>query len=204
VTTAAQPNITSVGTLSSLSVTGNVTGGNIRTAGSVSATGAIIGATIGGNGSTMSGIVTSIVAGTGISVDAATGAVTITATGNTSNIVCDNLTVNSNIIAYVEKTVSGFTTSTSFTPTYSNGIIQNVTANGNFTLNAPSGMVAGQSITLIITQDATGSRLMTANAAYKFAYGIKTLSTAANSIDVLSIFYNGTTYLCNLVKGYIT
>ena len=33
VTTAAQPNITSVGTLSSLTVTGNVTGGNLTTAG---------------------------------------------------------------------------------------------------------------------------------------------------------------------------
>jgi hypothetical protein len=40
-TTAAQNNITSVGTLSSLSVTGNVQGGNIRTAGQVSATGNI-------------------------------------------------------------------------------------------------------------------------------------------------------------------
>lgn len=36
VTTAAQPNITSVGTLTSLTVTGNVTGGNIITAGAVS------------------------------------------------------------------------------------------------------------------------------------------------------------------------
>jgi hypothetical protein len=36
VTTAAQPNITSVGTLSSLSVSGNVTGGNLITAGLVS------------------------------------------------------------------------------------------------------------------------------------------------------------------------
>ena len=37
VTTAAQPNITSVGTLSSLAVTGNVTGGNLNTSGNVNA-----------------------------------------------------------------------------------------------------------------------------------------------------------------------
>ena len=37
----AQPNITSVGTLSSLSVTGNVVGGNLHTAGSISATGGV-------------------------------------------------------------------------------------------------------------------------------------------------------------------
>jgi hypothetical protein len=48
VLTAAQPAITTVGTLSSLSVTGNVTGGNLLTAGLVSATGAITGAAITG------------------------------------------------------------------------------------------------------------------------------------------------------------
>jgi hypothetical protein len=41
--TAAQPNITSVGTLTSLSVTGNVTGGNILTGGLISATGSVYG-----------------------------------------------------------------------------------------------------------------------------------------------------------------
>jgi hypothetical protein len=37
VTTAAQGNITSVGTLSSLTVTGNITGGNLTTAGTMTA-----------------------------------------------------------------------------------------------------------------------------------------------------------------------
>jgi hypothetical protein len=44
--TASQPNITSVGTLTSLSVTGNVSGGNLLTTGVVSATGNILGANI--------------------------------------------------------------------------------------------------------------------------------------------------------------
>jgi hypothetical protein len=39
VATAAQPNITSVGTLTSLAVTGNITGGNVSTTGSVSLAG---------------------------------------------------------------------------------------------------------------------------------------------------------------------
>jgi len=46
VTDAAQANITSVGTLTSLSVSGNITGGNLRTAGAVSATGNINGGNI--------------------------------------------------------------------------------------------------------------------------------------------------------------
>ncbi len=58
-TTAAQTNITSVGTLDSLSVTGNVQGGNLRTAGLISATGNISGNFFLGNGSLLTGISTS-------------------------------------------------------------------------------------------------------------------------------------------------
>ena len=47
-TTAAQTSITSVGTLGSLSVTGNVQGGNLRTAGLISATGTITGSSLTG------------------------------------------------------------------------------------------------------------------------------------------------------------
>jgi hypothetical protein len=50
-TTAAQANITSVGTLTSLSVTGTVQGGNVATAGTVSATGNITGGNLTINGS---------------------------------------------------------------------------------------------------------------------------------------------------------
>jgi hypothetical protein len=56
VTTAAQPNITSVGTLSSLTVTANVAGGNITTVGQVSATGNVSGNFFIGNGSLLTGI----------------------------------------------------------------------------------------------------------------------------------------------------
>lgn len=55
---AAQPNITSVGTLTSLTVTGNVVGGNITTAGQISATGNITGGNIitgGGSGGNITG-----------------------------------------------------------------------------------------------------------------------------------------------------
>jgi hypothetical protein len=50
VTTAAQPNITSVGTLTAATVTGNTTSGNLLTGGLISAAGAITGATFTGNG----------------------------------------------------------------------------------------------------------------------------------------------------------
>ena len=54
VTNAAQANITSLGTLTSLAVTGNVTGGNLVTGGAVSATGAVTGAAITGTSLTVS------------------------------------------------------------------------------------------------------------------------------------------------------
>jgi hypothetical protein len=59
VTGNAQANITSVGVLTSLSVTGNVDSGNILTAGIVSATSNITGNYILGNGSQLTGITTS-------------------------------------------------------------------------------------------------------------------------------------------------
>jgi hypothetical protein len=35
-----------------------------------------------------------------------------------------------------------------------------------------------------------------------FAGGSKTLSTAANAVDILTVSYIGTTYYASLVKGY--
>jgi hypothetical protein len=54
---AAQANITSVGILSSLSVSGNVNGANLRTAGQVSATGNVSGSTFVGNVNFGAGVV---------------------------------------------------------------------------------------------------------------------------------------------------
>ena len=54
--TNAQPNITSVGTLTSLSVTGTTQSGNLFTAGAISATGNVTGAYIFGNGSQLTGL----------------------------------------------------------------------------------------------------------------------------------------------------
>jgi hypothetical protein len=129
-----------------------------------------------------------------------------TYSGNIANLtVTGNLTAvgTTTLNTYIETTAAAVNTSTSFTPTWSLGPVQQITATANFTLNAPSGMLTGTSITLVITQDATGNRTMTPNAVYKFAYGVKTLSTTAGATDMMSIFYTGTNYLCNLVKGYV-
>ena len=67
---------------------------------------------------------------------------------------------------------------------------------------------AGQTVTIIITQDGSGSRTGsfsdTSSTAIKFAGGTPTLTTDANAIDVVTIFNNGGTELGNIAKDFKT
>ena len=92
------------------------------------------------------------------------------------------------------------TTSGTITPDFADGSIQQITLNGNLTFSAITGIAAGKSLTLIVTQDGTGSHALTST--MKFAGGSKTLSTDANAIDVISVFYDGSTYYASLTLGY--
>jgi hypothetical protein len=94
---------------------------------------------------------------------------------------------------------AGATTGT-ITPDVGNGTVQKITLTGNITFNAFNNPVAGQSVTMILTQDATGSRTLTST--MKFAGGTKTLSTAANSIDIMTVFYDGSVYYASLAKAF--
>lgn len=59
-------------------------------------------------------------------------------------------------------------------------------------LGAPSNAVDGQRIDIMVTQDSSGSRLLTYNAAFEFSTGLPspTLSTGANLTDILGFIYN--------------
>jgi hypothetical protein len=62
-----------------------------------------------------------------------------------------------------------------------------LTLAGNRTLGAPTNQVAGQGGVIVITQDATGSRTLAYNTAWKFPGGTApTLTTTANAVDVLA------------------
>lgn len=77
---------------------------------------------------------------------------------------------------------------------------------GNRMLGAPTNMVAGQSGCITITQDATGSRTLAYNTAWKFAGGsVPALSTTPNAVDVLTYYVqpNGTTVFSSLAKGVV-
>ena len=67
-----------------------------------------------------------------------------------------------------------------------------VTLGGNRTLAAPTNPSAGQKVTWIFVQDATGSRTITLNSVFRIRSGhnLITLSTAANTTDYMTAVYN--------------
>ena len=147
---------------------------------------------------------------TGISYNSSTGAISLASGVATAGTYAGNVTVDTygrvtsasnSITGYNEGTTYSLgTTSGTITPDCANGNVQKITLNGNLTFSAFSNPVAGQTLTLIVTQDATGSRTLTST--MKFSGGAKTLSTAANSIDIISAYYDGTTYYASLAKGF--
>lgn len=70
------------------------------------------------------------------------------------------------------------------------GNVFDIAASSNFTLDNPSNAVNGQVIHLRITQDATGSRLLTLGSAWNAGTNTITLSTTANKRDHLVAQYH--------------
>ena len=144
VTTNAQPNITSVGTLTALSVTGNVTtgnvtSGNVLTGGRISATGNITGNYFIGNGSQLTGIVAVSTYGNSnvTTLLADFGSNTLSTTGNitSGNVLTDGLISSTGNVRGGNINTAGLVTA--------NTLAVNQTANawvisGN-TISAPSG-----------------------------------------------------------------
>jgi hypothetical protein len=120
--------------------------------------------------------------------------------GNIAGSGTSNL-ANVAFTKYNEKVVAGGSTgAATLTPDAAAGTIYNYTLTGNITLSALGNAVAGTGMTIILTQDATGNRTLTST--MKFLGGTKTLSTSANAIDIMSVFYDGTTYYASLGKGF--
>ena len=121
----------------------------------------------------------------------------------TGNVEFNNNHISNAILhTTIEKTSNIGAVSGAVTINANVGPIQRATLVGNITINTTNltNFSTGESVTLVLTQDGTGSRLLTSN--LKYAGGSKTLSTANTSIDTISITYDGTNYLAALVKGY--
>ena len=103
---------------------------------------------------------------------------------------------------YLE-TVYDYGTSSGFiTPNWNDGSIQKIILNGGLSLNVPINMQSGSTLKIVVRQNASGNHLLTPNASLKFKGGNKSLSTSANAIDMIKIYYDGTTYLCDLDLAY--
>jgi hypothetical protein len=165
VTISAQPNITSVGTLISITATGNATAGNILTGGQVSAAGNIFGNYIFGNGAFLTGISTS---------GGSSNANALVGTTLSSNVIYSSLQTVGNLL-YVN--VDG-----------------NVTTTGRFIgsaaglTNIPAGNVTGTvanatyAVTAGTAYSVTGANVSGAvsNATYATSAGSATTANTAN------------------------
>jgi hypothetical protein len=109
-------------------------------------------------------------------------------------------TVIGNLVATETLYDNGNSGTATITPNAANGATQKYTLTGNITWNAFGTPLAGQSMTMLLVQDGTGNR--TLSSTMKFAGGSKTLSTAANAIDIVTVYYDGTNYYASLSKGF--
>ena len=96
---------------------------------------------------------------------------------------------------YAETVYAGGNTSTAVTLDETNGNVQTWTMTGNctFTMPSGSGLQAGSSVTLILTQDGTGSRTGTFTGV-KWAGGtaVTLTTTATTGIDIITFYtFNG-------------
>jgi hypothetical protein len=202
VSNAAQPNITSVGTLTSLSVTGNVASGNIRTVGSVSSTGNVttgniitgglvsaFGTVTGGSFSTVGNINGANVVATGY----------VQATGNVTG---SNLITGGNITATGTMSAQG--------SVLAQGIIS---ATGNITT---AGLFVGNfqgNVTGNIAVNGSNTQVLFNNSGNVGAAGGLTYNTGSNTLGILGVvsaqgnitggnlLVNGTTQLVGAVTA---
>jgi len=76
-----------------------------------------------------------------------------------------------------------------------NGIFIRATLTANIAVTLPDAYSFGDSLTLCLIQDSTGSRTVTWPANFKKANGALTLSTAANAIDTIDLRWDGVNWV---------
>jgi hypothetical protein len=90
--------------------------------------------------------------------------------------------------------VTALTDGANIAPNFDDSNFFSVTLAGNRTLGNPSNLVAGQSGSIFITQDATGSRTLAYGSYWDFAGGTApSLSTVANTVDRLDYVVRSST-----------
>lgn len=83
-----------------------------------------------------------------------------------------------------------------------NGTVISATLTGNITLTGFTNAVPGEGALLFLTQDSTGGRTVSGDAAWKFLGGDSTISSGASNVDVITVMFDGTTYYAAISKDY--
>ena len=180
--------------------TGFNIGETIKVAGASGITTAVSGdtLTITGSGSASTGDITF----NGSTIQSPSNAdITLDPSGTGGVVAQGPVTFNA---GYIEK-VNSLTSSSTITVDCSAASIHTVTLGTNTEFNI-SNLPTGGTVTLIITQDGTGTRTATfgtdGSSAVKFPGGSPTLSTGGGDIDVVTIVNDGTNFLGNIAKDY--
>ena len=105
---------------------------------------------------------------------------------NAADTASSEITFNGGITisGKAEANINALSDGSTITINMNSGTHHSVTLGGNRTFGQPSNQNVGQSGSIFITQDGTGSRTASFNSAFKFVGGTApTLSTAANAVD---------------------
>lgn len=98
--------------------------------------------------------------------------------------------------------IAALTDGATITPDFAAANNFSVTLGGNRTLANPSNLTAGQSGSIVITQDATGSRTLAYGTYWKFPSGTApTLTTTASAVDVLVYYVESSTRITARLIG---
>jgi len=133
---------------------------------------------------------------------------------NASNIVISAGLINVGSNVAVKNAVNIFQKAIAYTPvalTSGSSVAIDASLSNIFTLTLgtdavfqnPTNLGASR-YTFVITQDATGGRVVTFGTAFKFASGANvTIQSTANSVSVLNCVSNGTTLYCSLATNFV-
>lgn len=103
-------------------------------------------------------------------------------------------TASDTIDGVLAATITTLTDGSTITPSFSDSCNFTVTLGGNRTLANPTGLVAGQSGSIFIVQDATGSRTLAYGSYWDFSAGVApTLTTTANAVDRIDYIVRSST-----------
>ncbi len=99
-------------------------------------------------------------------------------------------------------TITALTDGATITPDFSASCNFSVTLGGNRTLANPTNMVAGQSGSIFVSQDGTGSRTLAYGSYWDFAGGTApTLTTTASAVDRIDYIVRSSTSIHAVFTG---